>query len=397
MKNITISFKKARRGSAIIIAVMVSIVALFVISTIMTQSATSSTQVSDAIKGKTAYYAAEGGVEDVKNFFNLNMSAMGTSLSLLPIAKSATPESLSNGSKYWVSNLSYANSNNDAVVDIIGNYKGAYRKIRIRLKTDVPSAFNDYGLLTNGILTIHGSKILRMSIHGNGGLSLSGGNTMENNAVATQSNNSSVSAPHSQFNPIGGYVPNVYVPIIPISDLRTKAKSNNILLDISDASLTTKINDAPAGSNIYITTTNKLNKNNATLNGNLNKKMIFFDGDVNVNIEGASNLTNGTVVTAGKLNINGSIDIVSSHPDQIDVVFAAGDDVTLNGSRDFKCLFWSNGVFTQNGASLAGRVIANEAIFLNGSFVLTQSGALAVDSAFEKIIDISSFQLIPVG
>lgn len=397
MKKMSINLRKARKGSALVISIMVSLVALFVVTTLMTKSATSNMQVADDKDGKTAYYAAEGGVEDIKNFFNVNQSFMGTAFSSLTLPKATTPESLSNGSKYWVSNLSYTNSNNVAVVDIVGNYKGAYRKIRARLEVGVPSAFNDYGLLTNGILTIHGSKVLKMSIHGNGGLDLSGTNTMENNAVATQSNKPSAAAPHSQFNPIGGYVPTVYVPVIPINDLRTKSKTNNIILDINDTSLTTKINAAPAGSNIYISTNAKMNKNNITLSGNLNGKMIFLDGDVNLGIDGTQSLTNGTVVSAGKLTVNGSVDIVSSHTDQIDVVFAAGNDVTLDGSRDFKCLFWSNGVFTQNGASLAGRVIANEAIFLNGSFVLTQSDSLAVDSAFEKIVNVSSFQLIPMG
>lgn len=392
-----LNFRKSRKGAALIIALLSSIISLFAIVTISNMASTNNIQIAEDKQGKVAYYAAEAGVEDIKNFFNMNQSVIGQSLGALNLPLQSAPYTLSNGSKYWIDSLSYADSNKTIIVNVVGSSDGAFRKIRARMNSSVSSLFNDYGLLTNGVLTIHGTKVLRMNVHGNSGLSFSGGNTMENNAVATQSINSSAGLPHTQTNPVGGYVPKIDIPIVPIDSLRAKSKSDSKLLSITQSDLKTQISTAPANSQIYISTSSKKKDNVITLSGDLGGKTIFLDGDVVVDIDGGGSLTNGTIITAGKLTVNGSVDIVTSHPDQIDVVFASGDDVNLNGSRDFKCLFWSNGVFTQNGASLAGRVVAQEAIFLNGSFVLTSSEALAANSAFDQIINVSSWQQVPMS
>lgn len=386
---------KSRKGSVLIIALFVSLLAVMMVITMMSMSETNTNQITDNRSGLTAYYAAEAGLEEVKNFFNQNISSMGENLSSLSLPNSASHYILANNSEYWVDSLSYQDSNQIAVVEVIGKFGDAFRKIRARLSTEIPSVFNNYGLLTDGVLTIHGSKVLDMSVHANSGLNFSGGNTLNNNAVATQSNDSTTDPPNAVTNSIGGYVPEVYVPTVPINDLRTQSQSDSILLDINQGDLNTQINNAPAGSNIYIAAGTHINQNTITLSGDMNGKTIFLDGNVTIDIDGANPLSNVTIVTSGDMNVSGSVDILSSHPDQIDVVFACGGDVNLNGSRDFTSLFWVNGKFTQNGASLAGRVIANEAIFLNGSFILTDSDKVTNNNdIFDKVITTSSWQLI---
>lgn len=391
-----LNFKKSRRGAAFIIAIMTSIFSLFAIVTISNMASTNNIQIAEDKQGKVAYYAAEGGIEDIENFFNMNQSFIGQDLASLNLPSQSSPYTLSNGSKYWVDSLSYADSNKTIIVSIVGTHEGAFRKIRARMGTTVPSAFNGYGLLTNGILTIHGTKTLEMNVHGNGGLSFSGGNTLVNNSVATQSDNTSSGIPHSETNPVGGYIPAIDVPVVPIDSLRTKSKSDSYLYSITQSDLFSQITSTPAESNIYISTSTKKQDNQITLSGDLGGKTIFIDGDVVVNVDGASSLSNGTIVSSGALTVNGSVDVGTSHSDQMDVVFAAGGDITLNGSRDFNCLFWSNGTFTQNGSSLGGRVISQEAMFLNGSFDLKSSNEMAYTGIFEPVINVSTWQQIPM-
>ncbi|HSA06465.1 MAG TPA: pilus assembly PilX N-terminal domain-containing protein [Candidatus Gastranaerophilales bacterium] len=383
-----------RKGAALVVSLFMSILASMIVILMMEMSQTNTNQITNNRSGLVAYYAAESGLEEVKNFFNRNISMMGQDLNALDLPDSNSHSILANNAEYWVSSLTYENSNQIAIVEIIGQFGDGFRKIRAKLATENPSVFDDYGLLTNGVLTINGSKTLSMSVHANSGLNFNGTDVINNNAVATQSSDPTADAPHAILNPIGGYVPDVYVPIAPVDDLRVESKSNGILLDITQGDLNAQINNAPAGSNIYITAGTKINKNTITLSGDMQGKTIFLDGSVTVDINGANPLSNATIVTSGDMVVNGSVDIVSSHADEIDVVFACGGDVELNGSRDFTSLFWANGRFTQNGASLSGRVIASEAIFLNGSFILTNSDNLTDKNIFDKVIATSSWQLV---
>ncbi len=298
----------------------------------------------------------------------------------------------------WVDSLTYEVSNTVAVVEVVGQFNDASRKIRVKMQTEIPSVFNDYGLLTDGVLTINGDKILNMSVHANGGLNIGDQNntTLNNNAVATQSVNSTADPPHANTNPIDGYVPEMSVPVVPISELRTQSQSDSILLDINQADLNAVIAAAPSGSNIYISGMHtNINKNDLYLSGDLGGKTIFVEGNITLQIDGANPLSNVTVVSAGDSVVNGSVDIGTSHAGQIDVVFACGGDVELNGSRDFTGLFWANGEFTQNGSStLTGRVIADSTIFVNGSFVQTSSDEVSDNNIFNKVMSTASWQQI---
>jgi len=392
----TLHLKKFRKGSALIMSMFVSILAAMMTITMMSMTDTNTNQLTDNKNGLVAYYAAEAGLEEVKNYFNRDISRMGEDLSSATLPESGTPYILANNAEYWVDSLTYQDSNSALIVDIIGRYGDGFRKIRARLNTEIPSVFDDYGLLTDGTLTINGTKVLNMSVHGNDGLSFSGEDNLNNNAVATQSDDPTADPPHAILNPIGGYMPNVEVPVVPVNDLRTQSQSDGIILDIHQGDLNAQINNAPAGSNIYITADAKINKNMLTLEGNMEGKTIFLDGSIEMNLGGVESLSDVTIVTSGDMRVNGDIDIISSHADEIDVIFASGGDVDLNGSKEFIALFWANGRFTQNGASLSGRVIASEAIFLNGSFILTNSDNVTDNDIFDKVIATHSWQLVSI-
>lgn len=394
----SVLLNRSRNGSALILACFASAVAVLIVIGLMDMASINVNQITDDRVGKTAFYAAEAGLEYVKNEYNQDNSLFGKSLSSTDIPTQGSPYDLTNGSKFWISNIQYDATNTSALVDIVGNSGDSYRKIRSKIVLTIPSVFNDYGLLTDGVLTIHGSKVLKMSVHANNGLSFSGSDTLQNNAVATQSNNPNAGAPNATTNPIGGYIPNVDVPVVPVAEYRTKSQSEGHLFTTSQANLTSLINATPANSNVYIqTSTTKISKNIVTLYGNMQNRFIFIDGDATLNIAGSSNLSNVMIASSGKLAVNGSVDIGTSHQDQLDVVFANAGDVTLNGSRSFQSLFWSNGCFTQNGASLSGRVIAQDAIFLNGSFILTNSNKLSDNNAFDRTVSTSTWQLIPMN
>lgn len=385
-----------RRGSALIIAIFVAAASSLVIISMMDMATTNINQITDTRSGQTAFYAAESGLETVKNFFNKDISSLGISLSSLDLPQPNDVEILSNDAVFWVDSITYNAENTAAIIDIIGQKDDAFRRIRATLTAAIPSIFNDYGLLTNGVLTINGTKILGMSIHANDGLKLVGTDTLENNSVATQSSDPDADPPNAATNPVGGYVPDINVPLVPIDDYRTLSQSDGYFLDITQEDLNSQINATPAESNVYINPTSKIQDNNLTLSGDMEGKFIFIDGDVNINIDGAEDLSNVTVVASGEIVVNGSVDIGTAHQDNLDVVFASGGDVELNGSRSFKSVFWTNGRFTQNGASLSGRVIAEEAIFLNGSFTLTSSDILVDNDAFDKEMETTSWQILPL-
>lgn len=393
---ITTITSSKREGIAIISAIFIAVIGLLITMTMLSVSSSNTNQISDNKNGTIAYYAAEAGLADARNLFNSDSTNLGKTLSDLELPEAGSESILDNGSSYYVESITYSNNNQTALINIIGNYKDASRKIRAKLDTVIPNAFNNYGLLTNGVLTIHGTKTLKMNVHANNGLSFSGGTTMLNNAVATQSNDLTAGAPNSQTNAIGGYVAKIDVPEVPIAEYRTKGKSSNILLNIGQADLMTRINNAPAGSNIYISGTN--NKSSINLSGNMLGKFIFIDGNIIVNASGLSNLSNVMVVAAGTMEVNGSgsIDVGTSHAGQLDTVFASTGNITLNGSRSFDSMFWTNDVFTQNGASLAGRVISQDAILFNGAFTLNQSNKLYNNGAFATNVNVSTWQVVPV-
>ena len=382
-------------GVSLILIIFIAMVSFALITSIMTVSASNTRQISNDSEGKKAYYAAEEGVSAVSNFYNSDFVNWGSSLIKSGLSQSSNPTTLSNGASYWIESINYINSNTIAVVDVVGKSKGAYRKIRARISTSIPKYFNDYGLLTNGLLTIHGNKTLDMDIQANGGLALTGPTHMEDDAVATQSVNPNAGAPNPVTNPVGGYVSPVNVPLVPVSDLRNMAQAG-INLDINQSDLNTRIANAPVGSYIYVSnlTNAKKPNNTITLSGNLGSKVIFVDQDVTVNASGINNLSDVMVVTSGQITVNGSVDIATSHPGQIDTVFASNGNITLNGSRTFQALFWTNGSFTQNGSSMAGRVISQNNITFNGAFTLSVSNKLFDYGAFDDIASVSSWQQI---
>ncbi|OGI00618.1 MAG: hypothetical protein A2Y25_04500 [Candidatus Melainabacteria bacterium GWF2_37_15] len=384
-------FKKSRKGAAIVISMFISVVAALMTIVMMGMVNTNTSQITDNKSGTIAYYAAESGVEEVKNYFNRNMSSLGEDLSALPLPENGSSFVLANNAEYYVDSLSYENANTMIVVDVVGQYGTAYRKIHAKLNTEIPSVFNDYGLLTNGVLTITGDTTLNMDVHANGGAEIPDNANLLNNAAVTQS------APiNNQSYPDAQIVPTIYVPVVPINDLRTQSQIDNIILDINQADLQTQIANAPAGSKIYIGgTAQQINQNNVNLSGNMQGKTIFLDGNITIDVDGANPLSNATVITAGSARITGGADIQTSHPDEIDVVFACGGNLALEGQREFTGLFWVNGEFKQDGAStLTGRVVAEDAIFMHGAFVQTTSNKVSDNDIFDKVVSTSSWQMV---
>lgn len=380
---------RTKKGSALLLTSFISVIGLMLMLSMSTLSQSNTKQISYQQDGKTAYYAAEAGIANSMDFFNSNFTNWGIDLNNTDLPTTNNPETLTNGSTYWINNLTYANNNRIAIIDVIGKYNGAFRKMRARIASSIPKYFNDYGLLTDGVLTIHGNKTLKMSIHANDGLSLTGPTTMQNGAEATQSVNSGAGAP-SSTNPVGGYVDSVEVPLVPIDDLRDMAKTG-LNIDISAADRNTQIQNAPAGSFIYVSNLHS-SSNTLTLTGNMQGKIIFVDAGVTVGTSGSAALSNVMIISAGALTVNGSVDFSTAHAGLIDTVFACNGDITLNGSRQFQTLFWTNGSFRQNGSSVAGRVIAQQGITFNGSFTLSASNKLFDYGTFDNIATLSSWQ-----
>ncbi|MFH0703001.1 MAG: hypothetical protein V2B14_05630 [bacterium] len=451
-------FKGSHKGFSLVIVFFLSAIALLITVTMLNVAGKNADQITDNKFGKQSYYAAEAGLAKVNQAFNSGLIDFGYSLEESNLPTEGTPEELSNGALYWVDSIDYIDSGTVAVVDIIGKYKNSSRKIRARVVSSIPGEYDNYGLLTDGLLTIHGNKTLKMSIHGNDGLTLTGPNNMENNSVATQSSDSGAASPDAVSNPVGGYVPEIDVPEVPISEYKAKARAG-INLDINQPDLITQIMNAPAESIIYVagnlayspdktlmfanynkpsnrvifipvynykdtnirlvkhttttttttttvtttvtgttttTTTTTYSGNNTTIElcGDMQGKVIFVDGDVIINANGISDLSNVMIISSGTLTVNGSVDIGTSHSGKTDVIFACENDITLNGSRDFSALFWTNGSFRQNGSSTAGRVIAQDGITFNGNFTLEGSDELYDNGMIDKVYTVASWQQV---
>jgi len=384
---------KKSKGSVLLIAVFISLVAILLIVSMSTLSTGNVKQVSNYHMGKLAYYASEAGIAEVTNYFNTSFLNWGKILNETSLPANASAQTLDNGSAYWIDNITYTENNKIAVVDIVGKYKDSYRKVRARIQTSIPKYFDDYGLLTDGVITIKGNKTLYMSIHGNDGIVLKGPTETQNDSVVTQSEDPDALPPDPVTNPIGGYIDPIEVPLVPVDDLRTFAKTG-INLDISQADLAAQIANAPAGSLIYIGDATGSNNNSITISGDMQGKVIFVDKSITVNAQGVQNLSSVMIISSAGLTVNGSVDFVSSHADQLDTVFACNNDITLNGSRKFQSLFWTNGSFRQNGSSMAGRVISQNGITFNGSFTLTASNKLYDFGTFDNVASLSSWQQV---
>ncbi|MFH0703000.1 MAG: hypothetical protein V2B14_05625 [bacterium] len=388
-------FMGSHKGVSLVIALFFSIIALLITVTMLNISRVNTNQITDDKSGKLAYYAAEAGLAKANQAFNSWSIIWGDALEGSSLPKESTPEKLSNGATFWVDSIDYAESNSIVIVDIIGKYKNSSRKIRARIISLIPEEYDNYGLLTNGVLSIHGTKILQMSIHGNAGLNLTGTNNLGNNAVATQSSDPGAASPDSVSNPVGGYIPRVDVPKVSIDEYRAIAQTRTIL-DINQPDLNTQIMNAPARSIIYVGGTPSLahTTNIIELCGDMQGKVIFVDSDITLNTVGIDNISNVMVISSGELTVNGSVDIGTSHEDKMDVIFACENDIILNGSREFDALFWTNGSFKQSGSSLAGKVISQDSLTFSGNFTLNSSDKLYNNGMIDALYIVSSCQQI---
>ncbi|MDD3012076.1 MAG: pilus assembly PilX N-terminal domain-containing protein [Candidatus Gastranaerophilales bacterium] len=384
---------KKSEGSVLLIAIFISLVAVLLVVSMSSLSTGNVKQISNYHMGKLAYYASEAGIAEVTNYFNTSFLNWGKTLDETSLPVTTDVQTLDNGAAYWVDNITYTENNKIAVIDLIGKYKDSYRKVRARIQTSIPKYFDDYGLLTDGVITINGNKTLYMSIHANDGIILSGPTSTQNDSIVTQSEDPDAEEPDPETNPIGGYVDPIEVPLVPVDDLRTFTQTG-INLDISQADLSAQIANAPAGSLIYIGDATNSSNDSITITGDMQGKVIFVDKGIVVNAQGVQNLSNVMIISSAGLTVNGSVDFLSSHDDQLDTVFACNNDITLNGSRIFKSLFWTNGSFRQNGTSMAGRVISQNGITFKGNFTLTATSKLYDFGTFDNVASLSSWQQV---
>ena len=80
----------------------------------------------------------------------------------------------------------------------------------------------------------------------------------------------------------------------------------------------------------------------------------------------AMNMTNGTIMVDGDIEMNGSSSLGES--DEITVAMISSGDIRFDGQNDTYGSFWADGTVEQNGSSLlVGSIIANETIVRNGA------------------------------
>ncbi|OGI16569.1 MAG: hypothetical protein A2287_04615 [Candidatus Melainabacteria bacterium RIFOXYA12_FULL_32_12] len=425
--------RKASKGASLVITIFIAIVAALITITMLTLSSKNTDQLVNDKEGKKAHYAAMAGLERVISKYNADYNGTWLkSLADLPFPTVSSPENLNNDTSYWVDSVEYVDSGKAVMVKIIGKSKQATRKIRAKLETDIPKAFGNFGLLTDGLLSISGDKYLKMNTHGNKGLTFSGDHYMYNNSTASQSSNKLAGDPDPSSKPVGGYIPPIKVPDIPVDHLRQYAKTG-LILNANDPNLQLKINNSPPDIPIYIqgNVISYLPQNNIilannryyhkramlipaysfqkanikyiakpasskgiTFDGNQQGRFIFIEGDAIFNADGFYNLSNMMLVTTGDLTVNGYVDIDTSHAGEVDVTFASVGQITLNGSRNFAALFWTEDTFRQNGSSIAGKVISRGNLTFNGNFTLEPSGKLHDNGLIEKEVSRSSWQQI---
>ncbi|EKE03463.1 MAG: hypothetical protein ACD_20C00202G0011 [uncultured bacterium] len=426
--------RKTSKGASLLITIFISLIAILITVTMLSLSSKNTDQLVNNKEGKKAHYAAMAGLERVISKYNGDYNGTWLKpLANLPFPTASSQENLNNGTSYWVESVEYIDSGDAAMIKVVGKSKKASRKIRARLETNIPKVFGNFGLLTDGLLSISGDKSLKMNTHGNRGLMFSGDHYMYNNSTASQSSDKSTGDPDPTTKQVGGYIPPVKVPDIPVEHLRQYAKTGKILNAI-DPNLQLKINLTPPDVPIYIqgnvisyhSQNNVLLANNKyipkgamllpaygfqkaqiryakvstlkgiTLDGNQQGRFIFVEGDAIFNADGFNNLSNMMLLTTGNLTVNGNVDIDTSHEGEVDVTFASVGGITLNGSRNFAALFWTEDSFRQNGSSIAGKVISKGNLSFNGNFTLEPSGKLHDNGLIEKEVSRSSWQQISI-
>jgi hypothetical protein len=106
----------------------------------------------------------------------------------------------------------------------------------------------------------------------------------------------------------------------------------------------------------------------STLQPDLGGKVYFCNGSV---ILGNGNWTNGTIMATGSAEIKGRSTLGNAGEVNF-AIFAVGD-ITNNGRDDSYGVYWTDGDFRQNGASLiAGSIVAGGGIRRNGAMTYQQ-------------------------
>ncbi len=388
--------------------------------TLMSISTSNTSIITDNSEGQKAYYAAEAALEKVKNIYNTSPTNWQKTATQLYLPDSETNAEELNGAQYWVDSIEYTSESAYGDIDIakikvVGKYGNTYRKLRARISFKMPDIFGDYGLLSNGTISISGAKKFEKSIHGNQGLSIAGNPDWLAGAVGTQSSDPN--------NTAFDYVPTVNVPKVPVEDLADLASGGRIIYLDETTDLYTDIMTAYEEGIKYIyvspsrtalhpnpfvayaktdetTTTTTTTTPSLSLRGDMHGMVIYINGDYTLDIGSISQLQNVMVVSSGSLSINGSGDIGTAHSGKLDVIIACNGDVNFNGARDFEDIFfWTNGTFRQNGNSSVskGVVISQGNLTLNGNFQLYDSGGVAPNDGVTKVAYISSVEQISIN
>lgn len=122
--------------------------------------------------------------------------------------------------------------------------------------------------------------------------------------------------------------------------------------------------------------------------GDLDQGAVYCDGDLE--IKRNDNVSNGTIMASGDIEIRGSSSLGADG--KLGVAFFAGGDLTFRGSADSFGVFWSDGQFTQRGASqISGLVRAGAGVEVEDNNDITMSGNVR----YTQIDDLGDFLNIP--
>jgi hypothetical protein len=335
------------KGAALVGVMMTMLVLTLLGTSAFIQSAAELKVSSNYSQSLEALYAAEAGLQELLASYRQNPSSFlrkqtGADMNL-PVNDPG--RSFYNGTTYWIKELHYDAQEVPGYVEVIiyGRDRGQTSLARLRATlscsqgggtTDLPSVFK-MGIVSAGRIELNGPIEIAGTLHANRGVYL---------------DQPSVADPLKRFEMIitqsldplrSDYLPPMEVPVISdqaFQNLRSSAqqKGNQILFG----------------------------EQNLVLSGDQKGAVIFVDGQVTLT---GTQLSGLTVIATGSITINGST--VLNAQGNLDTVFIAGGNISINEFSQIAGLFWTNGsIITVGAGRLKGAIVCQGSIRQQGGF-----------------------------
>lgn len=409
------------RGAALIVGLIFMLVASVVAMSSMRGSTIQEGMTANLNNKAVSFMAAEAGAAAFTTLIADEAFAWGTSDWQQQIAHTrlaATAVDDANAALYWVESVDWTQEPAEVIVRGVSRASDGtdlsdtafFLQFSSPTTGGVNPAFRA-GLLADLNIDVKGNAQFTGSAHANGNFNVTGGNSsLSDRTILDEDGNpvvvvSTVSAQGSASMNGGGVngdnvISNSEAIEVPSASLHIQETIGASSLSTEKLPHYTESCNIPSGNhggavfwcNGNATTSGAFSNatviatGNVTATNGFSDAVIYAGGDMNVggaftgstaiaegNATTSGNFSSSEIMAKGNITHNGSAQLGGDHGSTLTVKFAAGGDITVNGSNDTYGVFWADGDITQNGSStLGGAIVAGGTIRRNGVFNYVQ-------------------------